>query len=70
MDRFTTWRAAERFFTGFFGFLFENTSVCYFVFEFFFPTLLAFILLLWFDEYGLEWLYCLSTRIYSIPHLV
>ena len=48
------WRAAERFFGEFFGFLFDNTSVCYFVFAFFFPILLAFILLLIFDKYGLE----------------
>ena len=54
MDRFTAWRAAERFFTEFFGFLFENTSRCYLVFASFFPTLLTFILLLIFDEYGLE----------------
>ena len=37
-----------------FGFLFGNTLACYLVFIFFFPTLLAFILLMWFDEYGLD----------------
>ena len=50
----TAWRAAERFFAEFFYFLFDNTSVCYLVFAFFFPTLLAFILLLCFNECGLE----------------
>ena len=44
----------ERFYAEYFGFLFDNTSACYLVFAFFFPTLLAFILLLCFDEYGLE----------------
>ena len=54
VDRFTAWRAAERFFAEFFGFLFDNTSWYYLVFASFFLTLLAFILLLIFDEYGLE----------------
>ena len=44
----------KRFFAEFFGFLFDNISACYLVFAFFFSTLLAFILLLIFDEYGLE----------------
>jgi len=69
VDRFTTWRTVEKFFTKFFGFLFDNTSRCYLMFAFFFPTLLAFILLLIFDEYGLE-LYHLFAHIYSIPYLV
>jgi len=51
VDRFTAWRAVERFFVEFFDFLFDNTSQCYLVFASFFPTLLAFILLLIFDEY-------------------
>ena len=46
VDRFTAWRGAESFFAEFFSFLFDNTSVCYLVFAFFFPTILAFILLL------------------------
>ena len=54
MDRFTAWRAAVRFFAEFFGFLFDNTLGYYLVFAFFFPTFLAFILVLIFDEYGLE----------------
>ena len=54
VDRFTAWRAVERFFAEFFGFLFNNTSACYLVSVFFFPTLLAFILLLCFDKYGLK----------------
>ena len=45
-DRFTAWRVVERFFAEVFDFLFNNTSRCYLVFAFFFPTLLAFILLL------------------------
>ena len=45
---------AERFFAEFFGFLFNNTSVCYLVFAFFFPTLLAIILLLCYIDNGLE----------------
>ena len=52
-------------FAKFFGFLFDNTSRCYFVFAFFFHTLLAFILLLIFDEYCLEQFYCLFACIYS-----
>ena len=48
-----TWRVAERFYSKFFGFLFDNTSWCYLVFTSLFPTLLAFILLLMMDEYGL-----------------
>ena len=48
------WRVAERFFAEFFSFLFDNTSWCYLVFASFFPTLLAFILLLMMDEYGLR----------------
>ena len=54
MDRFTAWRAAKKFYAEHFGFLFKNTSACYLVFAFFFPTLLTFILLLCFDEYSLE----------------
>ena len=54
VNRFTAWRATERFFAEFFDFLFDNASGCYLVFAFFFPTLLDFILLLIFDEYGLE----------------
>ena len=41
-------------FTEFFGFFFDNILACYLMFAFFFPTLLVFILLLWFNEYGLE----------------
>ena len=68
-DQFTVWKAAERFFAEFFDFLFDNTSTCYLVFVFFFPTLLTFILLLIFDEYGLEQFYCLFARIYSYSAL-
>ena len=35
----STWRVTERFFTKFFGFLFNNTSWCYLAFASFFPTL-------------------------------
>ena len=34
-----TWRVVERFFVELFGFLFDNTSWCYFVFASLFPTL-------------------------------
>ena len=50
-------------------FLFDNTSSCYLVFVFFFPTLLLFILLLCFNVYRLEQLVCLSACIYTISHL-
>ena len=43
---------------------------CYLVFASFFPTLLYSILLLCCFVYGLEQCVCLSTRIYTIPHLV
>ena len=52
--RFTAWRAAERFYAEYFNFLFDNISAYYLVFTFFFPTLLAFILLLCFNDYGLK----------------
>ena len=52
------------------GWLISTLQACYLVFAFFFPTLLAFILLLCYIKYGLEYLYCLFARIYSIPHLV
>ena len=64
------WRAAERFFVEFFDFLFNNTSACYLVFASFFPTLLHSILLLCCYDYELEQFVCLSTHIYTIPHLV
>ena len=53
----------------YFSFLFDNTSACYLVFAFFFPTLLAFDLLLIFVEYGLDYFYCLFARIYSYSAL-
>ena len=53
-ESISTWRVTERFFAEFFSFLFDNTSWCYLVFASFFPTLLAFILLLMMDEYGLR----------------
>ena len=47
------------------------THLCVvFVFASFFPTLLPFILLLCYYEYGLEQLVCLYARIYSFLHLV
>ena len=50
-----TWEwASKRFYTEYFGFLFDNILACYLVFAFFFPTLLAFILLLCFIDNGLE----------------
>ena len=50
-------------------FLFNNTSQCYHVFAFFYPTLLAFILLLLFFEYDLEQFYHLFARTYSYSTL-
>ena len=41
-------------FAEFFGFLFDNTSACYFVFASLFPILLNSILLLCCLDYGLE----------------
>ena len=50
-----TWEwASKRFYAEYFGFLFDNISMCYLVFVFFFPTLLAFILLLCYIDNGLE----------------
>ena len=49
----TTWRAVERFFAEFFGFLFNYTSQCYLVFSSLFPTLKLYFILLIIDEYGL-----------------
>ena len=66
---------AERFFAKFFGFLFDNTLACYLVFAFFFPTPLAFISPLSFDEYckvefvqSFCWLYS-ETNLLVIQHL-
>ena len=42
MDHFTTWRATKRFFTEFFGFLFENTCRYYLAFASLYPLLSAF----------------------------
>ena len=41
-DHFTAWRAVERFFAEFFGFLFNNTCWCYLVFASLYPLLFAF----------------------------
>ena len=64
------WRATERFFTEFFGFLFDNTSWCYLCLHL--SSLLLFIsfLLLCCFKYGLEQLSCLYACVYTIPHLV
>ena len=65
----TTWRVAERFFSEFFSFLFDNTSWCYLVFVFLFPTLKLYFILLIMDEYGLEQCYWLFAHIYSYSAL-
>ena len=39
---FTAWRAVERFFAEFFGFLFDNTSLCYLCVASLFPYFLPF----------------------------
>ena len=54
-DRFTAWRAAEKFFAQFFGFLFDNTSRCYLVFAFSLPLLLCFTFIICYS--------CLCTRV-------
>ena len=54
MDRFTAWKAAERFFVEFFGFLFDNISACYLVFASFFPYSCALILLFVVHVYAQE----------------
>ena len=54
----TTWRAAERFFVEFFNFLFDNISVCYLVFAFYFPLLLCFTFIICCS--------CLCTRVVSV----
>ena len=54
-DRFTAWRAAEKFFAEFFGFLFDNTSRCYLVFAFSLPLLLCFTFIICYS--------CLCTRV-------
>ena len=41
MDHFTAWRAAERFFAEYFGFLFDNMCRCYLVFVSLYPLLFA-----------------------------
>ena len=41
----STWRVAEKFFTEFFGFLFDNTFWCYLVFASLLPYSLNFTLL-------------------------
>ena len=48
VNRFTAWRATERFFAEFF----DNTSQCYLVFASLFPTLNLYFILLIMDEYG------------------
>ena len=52
--RLEGWRAAERFFAEFFGFLFDNTSPCYLVFASLFLYSYALILLFVVHVYALE----------------
>ena len=54
----TTWRAAERFFAEFFGFLFDNTSWCYLVIASLFPYSCALLLLFVIHVYALEQYWC------------
>ena len=61
----STWRVAKRFFVEFYGFLLDNKSWCYLVFASCFHTLLAFILLVMINEYGLRQCYRFIALIYS-----
>ena len=69
VDRFTAWRAAERFFAEFFGFLFNNTSTCYLVFASLFPYSCALLLLFVVHVYALESLSVYYTSFTLVPHL-
>ena len=53
----STWRVMERFFTKFFGFLFNNMSWCYLVVASLFPYSCALLLLLVVHVYALEQFY-------------
>ena len=59
-----TQRVVERFFTEFFGFLFNNTFWCYFVVASFFHYSCALLLLFSIHVYALEW-YQFIAHIYS-----
>ena len=61
MDRLTAWRAVERFFVEFFGFLFDNTSWCYLVVAYLFPYFCALLLLFVVHVNALEWFYWFIT---------
>ena len=50
----SSWRAAEKFFAEFFGFLFDNTFWCYLVFASFFPYSCPLLLLFVVLVYALE----------------
>ena len=72
MDQFTTWRVAEKFFSGFFteffGFLFDSTSPCYLVFASLFPYSCALLLMLVVHAYALGVdlsVYCTSFTLVS-----
>ena len=64
------WRAAERFFNEFFGFLFDKMSRCYLCLHLSSLLLVISFLLLCCFKYGLEQLSCLYTCVYTILHLV
>ena len=72
MDHLTGWRAAERFFAEFFGFLFDNTCRCYLWFSFrqrlSFLTLYLLIVVVFVIIYGLE--YFTNLDIAYIHHFV
>ena len=53
-ESISIWRVVERFFTEFFGFLFDNTFWCYFVFVSFFLYSCALLLLFIIHVYALE----------------
>ena len=54
VDYFTVWRAAERFFTEFFGFLFNNPCWYYLCVCFSLPYFFLLIAVVFVINYGLE----------------
>ena len=71
MDHFTTWRVAERFFTEFFGFLFNTRLGVIFVFASLFPTLFLLIATVFVINYGLEYFtYMVIAYIHLCAHML
>jgi len=60
---------AERFFAEFFGFLFDNTSPCYFEFTSLFPYSYALLLLFVVLAYALELYRLIALHLLLFPNL-